>query len=154
MMTVKMSVDDAGLSAEALKAKYGLGKGGRAQIALDKAVIDYCKPYCPMDTGVLANSAYTATVLGSGEVVYPGPYAHYQYYGEVYGPNIPIFDDNTGQPTGYYSPPGKKKHPTGRNLTYNTDINPLAGSFWFNRMKADHFDDVVQEVQKAMNGEA
>ena len=93
-------------STASLLAKLNLEAGGKVQQVIDKSVIDYCIPYCPMETGTLAKSAYTATRMGSGEVVYPGPYAHYLYYGEVYGPNIPIFDDNSGEPTGFFSPPG------------------------------------------------
>lgn len=134
-------------STAALLAKLNLEAGGKVQQVIDKSVIDYCIPYCPMETGTLAKSAYTATRMGSGEVVYPGPYAHYLYYGEVYGPNIPIFDDNSGEPTGFFSPPGQKKHPTGRELQYSKDLNPLAGSFWFERMKADHMKDIVEEAR-------
>lgn len=148
MFSIKAEVHMPKRTAEML-AKLNLEKGGLVQQTLDKAVIDYCIPYCPMDTGTLAASAYTATRIGSGEVVYPGPYAHYMYYGEVYGPNIPIFDDDSGDPTGFFSPPGKKKSPTGRELQYNTDINPLAGSFWFERMKADHLNDIIREAKDA-----
>jgi hypothetical protein len=80
-------------------------------------------------------------------VVYPGPYAHYQYYEEVYGPNIPVFEDNTGEPTGFFSPPGQKKSPTGRTLQYSTDVNALAGGRWFERMVADHRDDIIREAK-------
>ena len=121
------------------------------QQVIDKSVIDWNLQYCPWETGSLAKSAYAATILGSGKVVYPGPYARYLYYGEVYGPNIPVFDDNTGEPTRFFSPPGQKKHPTGRKLQYSTDVNPLAGSFWFERMKADHKDDILREA-KAVAG--
>ena len=133
-----------------LLQKLNLESGGKVQQIIDKSVIDYDIPYCPFDTGSLASSAYTATVIGSGEVLYPGPYAHYQYYGEVYGPNIPIKDDNTGEVTGWFSPPGQKKHPTGRLLTYSQDKNPMAGSFWFERMKADHLDDIIEEAKAAV----
>ncbi len=122
------------------------------QQAIDKSVIDQCEPYCPMLTGTLAKSAYGATHIGSGEVIYPGPYAHYQYYGEVYGPNIPIKDDNTGEITGYFSRPGIKKTPTGRQLEHRTDYNPLAGSFWFERAKADHLDDIRERGTKCHEG--
>lgn len=136
----------------AMLAKFNLEEGGLVQQTIDKCVIDYCIPYCPMETGTLAKSAYTATRIGSGEVVYPGPYAHYMYYGEVYGPNIPIFDDDSGEPTGFFSPPGRKKSPTGRPLQYSTDLNPLAGSYWFERMKADRMEDIVREAQDAATG--
>lgn len=130
--------------------RLNLQSGGLVQQVIDKAVIDWSIPYCPMETGALAKSAYTATQIGSGRVVYPGPYAHYLYYGEVYGPNIPIFDDDSGEPTGFFSPPGQKKHPTGRELHYNTDLNPLAGPFWFERMKADHLNDIVKEAKSVV----
>lgn len=134
-----------------LLRRFHLEEGGLVQQAIDKSVIDWNLQYCPWETGSLAKSAYAATVLGSGKVVYPGPYARYLYYGEVYGPNIPVFDDNTGEPTSFFSPPGQKKHPTGRKLQYSTDVNPLAGSFWFERMKADHKDDILREA-KAVAG--
>lgn len=142
----KVTVKYAGTD-EMLK-KYGLEPGGRVQKAIDKAVIDYNLQYVPMQTGTLGRSAYTATDVGSGRVVYPGPYARYLYYGEVYGPNIPVFEDNSGTPTRFWSPPGQAKHPTGRQLEYNTEVNPLAGPFWFERMKADHTEDIVEEAKR------
>jgi len=132
---------------ESLLKSRNLEKGGLVQQAIDKAVIDWDVAYCPMATGTLAKSPYAATVIGSGKVVYPGPYARYLYYGEVMGPNIPIFDDDSGIPTRFFSPPGQKKHLTGRQLQFSTDLNPLAGSFWFERMKADHKDDILKEAK-------
>ena len=132
---------------EALLSRFNLESGGLVQQAIDKAVIDWDLQYVPWETGTLAKSPYSVTAIGTGEVIYPGPYAHYQYYGEVYGPNIPIFDDDSGEPTGWFSPPGREKVPTGRELRYATDVNPLAGSYWFERMKADHLDDIVKEAK-------
>lgn len=127
--------------------KFNLEQGGKVQQVIDKSVIDYCLQYVPWETGTLGKSAYGATQIGSGKVVYPGPYAHYLYYGEVYGPNIPVFEDDSGVPTRFFSPPGRKKHPTGRELQYATDVNPLAGSYWFERMKADHMKDIIREAK-------
>ena len=129
--------------------RFNLEQGGKVQQVIDKCVIDYNLQYAPWDSGTLAKSAYSATQIGSGEVIYPGPYAHYMYYGEVYGPNIPVFEDDSGIPTRFFSPPGRKKHPTGRALQYKTDVNPLAGSFWFERMKADRLQDIIQEAKNA-----
>lgn len=133
---------------EALR-RFNLEKGGLVQKVVDKAVIDWSIPYCPFETGVLANSPYTATDIGSGRVVYNTPYARYLYYGKVYGPNIPVYEDDSGTPTRYFSPPGQKKHPTGADLQYKTDINPLAGAFWFRRMMADHRKDILEEAYRA-----
>lgn len=133
------------ISAKELKRKLGVDPGGHVQKAVDAAVIRECFPYLPFDEGVLAGSANTATEIGSGEVVYDTPYARYLYYGEVYGPNIPITEN--GVITGYYSPP--EKFPTGEKLEYSTEKNPMAGSHWFDRAMADHSDDVLKEAQDA-----
>jgi hypothetical protein len=129
-----------------LLRRCNLEKGGKVQQVIDKAVIDYDLQYVPMQTGTLGKSAYMATQIGSGRVVYSGPYARYLYYGEVMGPNIPVFEDDTGEPTRFFSPPGQKKHLTGRSLQYSKEVNPLAGSFWFERMKADHAQDILREA--------
>ena len=124
---------------------HGVGEGGHVQKTVDAAVIRECFPYVPFDEGILAGSANTATEIGSGEVVYDTPYARYQFYGEVYGPNFPIVEN--GEVVGYYSPP--EKYPTGQQLQYNTDKNPLAGSRWFDRAMADHKKDILKEAQDA-----
>jgi len=145
VFTAKLDLPDT----DGLLRRRNLEKGGLVQQTIDKAVIDYCIPYCPFDTGVLANSPYSVTVIGSGVVEYPGPAARYLYYGKVYGPNIPVFEDDSGVPTRFFSPPGQKKHPTGADLQYKTDQNPMAGAFWFERMKADHADDILEEARHA-----
>ena len=146
-MTLETKVD-VDVDVHDLLAQFGLEEGGIVQQVIDKSVIDYCMPYVPHDTGTLETSPYAVTVIGSGEVVYPGPYAHYIYYGEVYGPNIPVFIDDSGEPAYFFSPPGEKKHPTGKQLQYSTDYNPLAGPFWLERMKADHLQDIIEEARK------
>ena len=126
--------------------------GKEARTALHNAIISYCMPYVPFETGTLANSPWTASEPGSGQVIYNTPYARYLYYGQVYGPNIPFFDDDSEIPTYFRSPAGKKKHPTGRPLTYSQDLNPQAGPFWFDRMRGDHLEDIVEEVQDVVAG--
>lgn len=135
------------ISTDEFIKKFGVGEGGHVQKTVDAAVIRECFPYVPFDEGILAGSANTATKIGSGEVVYDTPYARYQYYGEVYGPNIPKVEN--GEIVGYWSPP--EKHPTGAQLQYNTDKNPLAGSHWFDRAMADRKDDILKEAQDAAN---
>lgn len=149
MAFVKVTADFRYNGADDLLKKCGLEKGGRVQKAIDNAVIRFAIPYCPMDSGTLAKSPYTAST--PGKVVYPGPYARYQYYGKVMGPNIPVFEDDSGEPTRFFSPPGRKKHLTGEDLTYRTDKNPLAGSFWIVRMKADRMEDILKEAQNNVN---
>ena len=133
------------ISEKQFVEKFGVGVGGHVQKAVDAAVIRECFPYVPFDEGILAGSVNTATKIGSGEIVYDTPYARYLYYGEVYGPNIPIVEN--GEIVGWRSP--KEKHGTGRELQYNTDKHPLAGSHWFERAMADHKEDVLKEAQHA-----
>lgn len=135
------------ITPEELKNELGINPGGHVQKVVDAAVIRECFPYLPFDEGVLAGSANTATKIGSGEVVYDTPYARYLYYGEVYGPNIPITEN--GIITGYWSPP--EKFPTGEKLEYSTEKNPQAGSHWFDRAMEDHKDDILKEAQNAAN---
>lgn len=130
---------------------HGLGPGGKVQQTIDNAVIRYCMPYVPFETGTLALSPYRASPPGGGKVIYEGPYARYLYYGEVMGPNIPVFEDDSGIPTRFYSPPGKKKHLTGRPLKYNQDVHPEAGAFWFEHMKASHLQDIIEEAEAVAN---
>lgn len=147
MISFKAEKVHMDLDTEALLSRLNLESGGLVQQTIDNAVISWDMQYAPWETGTLAKSPYSVTAIGSGEVVYPGPYARYLYYGEVYGPNIPIFEDDSGEPVGWFSPPGKEKSPTGRELQYSPDPNPLAGSYWFERMKADHLDDIIKEAK-------
>lgn len=141
-------------SADELLERFHLEANGLVQQVIDKSVIDWDLQYCPWETGTLAKSAYTATDIGSGQVVYPGPYARYLYYGITYGPNIPIFEDDSGEPTSFRSPAGREK--TAKKpiqpLEYSTDVNPMAGAFWFNRMMADHKDDIIEEARNVVRG--
>lgn len=138
-----------GPDEQKLLRMFGLEKGGRVQRTIDQTVIDYCQPYVPASPDrTLEFSAQVSTEIGSGRVIWNTPYAHYQYMGIVYGPNIPIIQD--GVLMGFFSPPGRPKHPTDRGLTYDTAQNPMAGSHWFERMKADRLNDILDEARRVM----
>ena len=83
-----------------------------------------CDPYVPMDEGTLVQGVQ----VYDDRIVYQGPYAHYQYIGEVYGPNIPIFEN--GIIVGWRSPKDKKKHPTGRAIQYSLEKHEKASREW------------------------
>lgn len=140
---------EAQLSPDDILAAYGLERGGRVQRTIDQKVIDYCQPYVPASPDrTLEFSAQASTEIGSGQVVWNTPYAHYQYMGIVYGPNIPVIQD--GILMGWFSPPGRPKHPTDRELTYDTAQNPMAGPHWFERMKADRVNELLDEARRVM----
>lgn len=131
---------------DAILKSRGLDRGGRVQKYVDQEVIRLMAPYTPFMNGKLEKSATQSTVIGSGEVKQNTPYARYQYYGEIYGPSFPIFEG--GQLAGFRSPKGQKKYPTGRPLQYNTSKHPQAGKMWFERMKADHKQDILDGARK------
>ena len=122
----------------------------KAQQFIDSECMRLMVPYTPRRNGMLEESVKLGTVIGSGELRYLSPYARYLYYGEVYGPNIPIFEG--GQLVGFFSPKGQKKHPTGRQMNYDTSRHPQAGKLWFERMKADHADEICEGAAKIAGG--
>ena len=127
--------------------KRGLNNMGMVQKFIDSECIRLMKPYTPFKTGVLEKMATIGTAIGSGEIRQSTPYARYLYYGEVYGPNIPIYEN--GNIIGYRSP--KSKNPTGREIKYNKSAHPLAGKKWFERMKATHKRDILKGAQELAN---
>lgn len=114
------------------------------RIAINNILARMCDPYVPFRNGPLSQSM---DITPEG-VRYTQPYARYQYYGEVYGPNIPIMED--GIVVGWFSPPGQKKHPTGRRINYSTDYHPLASSKWDEAMLRDHREEFEEEVTETI----
>ena len=119
MFSIDMRLD-GGFTPEALLSLFGLQDHGPVQQAIDLAVIRYMVPYWAYETGTLANSAYTDSDIGSGEIVYDTPYASVMYYGV-----------------------SKKGDP----INYHLDHNPQAGAYPFERMVADHYEDILEEAR-------
>ena len=113
-----------------------------AQRLLNMQIVADCDPLIPFQQGALRNSVNYPDGIYGGEIEYNTPYAHYQYEGIVYGPNIPI-KDTEGNITGWYSPPSKQ--PKGRPLTYHTEGT---GDHWFEKAKQQHGDDWVRLVKR------
>ena len=128
--------------------RRNLETGGKVQQFIDSECIRRMKPYTPFLSGTLERSATIGTVIGSGRIIQKTPYAHYQYYGVVYGPNIPIF--RNGILEGFYSPPAKL--PTGSQIKYSTAKHPKAGKMWFERMKSDCKDDILRGALRVSGG--
>ena len=94
----------------------------RKQKFVDSEVLRLSDPYVPMLTGTLKKTGITGTVLGSGEVDYTAPYARRNYY------------ENGGR--------GKE------GLNASGGVKGLRGKQWFERMKADHKDEILKGAQK------
>lgn len=123
-MKVKTDIRPAAI----LRAR-GLGDSDRARVFLANEVARLSDPYVPMQQGILKN---TKQIAGSGRTItYLGPYAHYQYVGEVMAGRAP-------------------KHYTGKPLTYHGA--PMRGPEWDKRMMADRKDDLTQSVANYVGG--
>ncbi len=101
--------------------------------------------YVPEDTGSLRTNVRVTADEDEGHISYNSPYAHYQYMGEIYGPNYPIIDG--GNVVGFYSPPHKT--PTGRKMKYS---NPQATDHWDKAMMNAHKDELAQAYENYLKG--
>lgn len=134
---------------------HGLQPNGPVQQLVDTEVMDYMKDYMPMVTGKsLRDQMVMATVIGSGQIDTPGPHAHYLYEGVVYVDPVYKCAGWISQTPGpyygmWFSRKGVKKVPTDRELQYTGA--PMRGKKWFERMKADHKDDILQAAQEIVD---
>lgn len=121
----------------------GMNEDPDLKLMINNALAKELNPYVPMQTGVLSQTP----VISAEGVLYTQPYAHYQYTGIVYGPNIPVMEN--GVITGWFSPAGKgSKYPTGRPINYSPEIHPLATHHWEKAMMRDRGDEFTAEVNK------
>lgn len=118
-MRIDVKVD---IDAAKIMRKKGLGESKEAQKFLASEVERLSQPYVPFQSGALQNSAR----VEDDAIIYPGPYAHYQYTGLAMGGTPP-------------------KHYTGAALTYNGA--PMRGKKWEKRMMADRSTDIANSVK-------
>ncbi len=109
-------------TTETMLKDRGLEPLGKVQRAVDSEVLRRCDPYVPFRTGFLKKSGILATKIGSGEVIYNAVYANINYY------------NNAGK--------GKQ----------GTTKGGLRGKFWFERMKADHLQDILKTAKEKAGG--
>ncbi len=124
-------------TVEAIKRNYGLQDGGPVQKLVDSEVMRYMSDYMPRrQAGELEHKMILDTVIGSGEINISGPYAHYLHEGVLY------VSPTTGSA---WAKKDEIKVPTDRELTYAGA--PMRGKKFFDRMKADHKEDILQAAQ-------
>lgn len=114
-----------------------------AQSFVDSECIRLMVPYTPMLNGILMKSPVLGTAIGSGHIYYLSPYARYQYYGKLMVSSI------TGSS---YASMGEKKVLTNVDLVHQKSRHPLAGPFWFERMKADKGGQILKGASKYAGG--
>ena len=112
-------------SAKIAKELSAITSDNKTMLAIHNLFAKLINPYVPMDEGDLSQGVK----ISAEYVWYDKPYAHYQYIGEIYGPNIPIYEN--GVIVGWRSPPGKgSKHPTGRQIEHSKEKHLDASKEW------------------------
>lgn len=138
-MKVKVKPD---IKPETILKARGLGSSNAATKLLAETVARLSDPYVPMSPGSGAHMKEGYTIAGDGSsITYRGPYAHFQYVGEV------MVGVKTGSP---YAKSGEPKRGTGRALEYHGA--PMRGKEWDKRMMADRGDEVIKAVADFVGG--
>lgn len=105
-------------------------------------------PFVPFLTGSLDNR----TQVDGNYIIYPGPYAHYLYYGKVW---VDPVTHAAGFMTedGWKSRYGVTKIETDRNLVFNKTVHPQAQDHWFEASKAQNLEKWIRVAGKAVKKE-
>lgn len=123
--------------------------GGKdALLFLANTARRFMDPYVPAQDLVLAQNVKVYVEDNNGIVEYNSPYAHYQFIGEIYGPNFPIVEN--GSIVGWRSPAHKSG--TGRSMKHSTFRHPLATSHWDQAMMTARKGDLEKAMQNYING--
>ena len=94
-------------------------------------------PYVSALTGSLDKR----TRVEENQIIYPGPYARYLYYGKL------MVDPATGSS---YAPKGTTKVLTDKNLVFNKAMHSQAQDHWFEASKAENMDKWLRVAGKAV----
>lgn len=94
-------------------------------------------PYVPALTGSLDRR----TRVNENQIIYPGPYARYLYYGKL------MVDPATGSS---YAQKGAIKVLTDKNLVFNKAMHSQAQDHWFEASKAENMNKWLRVARKAV----
>ena len=147
MFKFNVEVDLSQLENAILK---DFGPDSVGQYTWSRIVFDGSVPYMPMITGNFRDrsEAHSEQTMAMGELVYPGPFAHYLWEGVLY------VDPEYGKGAffseeyGFWSRPGVTKVPTNKPLEFTQESNPDAGPRWTERAAADKYPEWEAEMQR------
>lgn len=122
----------------------GLNEGGKVQKYIDQFVLEQSEPYIPHKTVNLVTSGTNATKIGSGQVIWNSPYAHYMYEGLL------MVSPSTGSSWAKKDEQKVYKEPSTK-LNYHSDGNRKEK--WFDRMMVDKKEELIKGCQKIVNGD-
>lgn len=131
---LKFNVHTSGL--DSLREKVSSASDKAAHIVAMQVRKD-TSPYVPALTGSLDKR----TRVDGGEIIYPGPYARYLYFGKL------MVDPATGSS---YAQKGSTKVLTDKNMVFNKAMHGQAQSHWFEASKAENLEKWVRVADKAV----
>ena len=132
--------------------RLGLNKTGDVQMQATRIINQRITRYMPYRTGALATKL--KFIKSPTEIEVLGPYARYQYYGEVMvdpETRAADFKDKDGQ---WKSRRGVPKVRSGRPIQYTKTKHPLAGPFWDRRLMAAEGAQIAKELQTYVDRKA
>ena len=142
-MAIELNIQ-VDINTEKLAKQFEALKDDNSMYEIHNMFAKMMNDYVPFAEGVLSQSVQ----IEKDKVRYNMPYAHYQYVGEVYGPNIPIIED--GIVVGFFSKPGEKKQPTGKQIQYNKEYHPKASKEWDKAMMNERGEEFLKKVQEIL----
>lgn len=133
---LKISVDTSGL--DAIKDRLWQS-GTKADHIVAQQIAKDTSPFVPASGA--AAGLDERTIVDGPNVIYPGPYARFLYYGKV------MIDPSTGST---FAPKGGSKVTTDRNLVFNKSVHPQAQDHWFEASRAQNLDKWKKVARKAV----
>ena len=130
-------------STSLILKERGLEEGGKVQQFKNAETKRRRIAHTPTVKKELVRSVNKKTVIGTGLIEYGVPYDRFLYYGKL------MVSPTTGSS---WALRGEKKILTDIDLRYNRSIAPLSGSFWFERMKTDKKQGILEGAQKVADG--
>lgn len=122
------------------KLNAELGLGSPLQKFWDEMLLNDINPYTFFRTGDLRSNAITATTIGDGVLIWPGPYAQFLWYGKV------MVDSETGSA---YAQAGGTKIPIDKDLV--SHAGGITGPFWGIRAANDLYPSWARSAQQFLN---
>ena len=142
MFTITVRMFDVPSTPLELLKLCGFEPGGRVQHAVNESINDFYKQdmVIPASPGRYLEDSFVSNV-DEAWVAWNTPYSKYQYYGHV-------MTDEAGRTwvgRGETKPIIHNDWP----LQYDHSQNPNAGPYWFERMKANHMQDIIDRAMAA-----
>lgn len=127
--------------------------GPKATNTLAEVIKMETEPFVPARNKSLVNR----TQVVGGQIIYPGPYARYLYYGvkmvnRKTGKGPMHFVDKMGNEVIMF-PKGSKLKPTSIPLDIKKSVHPQATSHWFEFSKEQNLDRWVKAAEREIERE-